>query len=53
MNGLRSFFATVWGKTAQSDFQKSWDFERARASKFGPSHVSEIDAIFAQHANTR
>lgn len=41
--GLFSF-----AKSERANLQTRWDIERARAAKYGPSHVSEIDAIFAR-----
>lgn len=38
-----------FAKSEGMTFHDMWDQERSRASRFGPSHVSEIDAIFARH----
>lgn len=52
MKALGSFFAGMFKNTAtsRSSFQREWDKARRDASRYGPSHVAEVDAIFAREA---
>ena len=48
MRTIGKFFSNVFS-TATSEtekIQREWDKARRHAASFGPSHVSEIDAIF-------
>lgn len=53
MKALSQFFAGVFTDSATSkghNVQTEWDIARERASRFGPSHVAEIDAIFSRQS---
>lgn len=52
MKALGHYFAEMFktDATSKSSFQNEWERARANASKFGPSHVAEIDAIFSRQA---
>lgn len=52
MKALGSFFSGMFRTDATSKFtfQNEWDRARADASRFGPSHVAEVDAIFARQS---
>ena len=52
MKALGSFFSGMFKTDATSNYklQSEWDRARADASRFGPSHVAEIDAIFARQS---
>ena len=52
MKALGNFFSGMFKNTAtsRSSFQREWDKARRDASKYGPSHVAEVDAIFAREA---
>lgn len=52
MKALGSFFSGMFRTDATSNYklQSEWDRARNEASRFGPSHVAEIDAIFARQA---
>jgi hypothetical protein len=52
MKALGNFFSGMFRTDATSRFmfQNEWDRARADASRFGPSHVAEIDAIFARQS---
>ena len=51
MKTIGSLFAGIFqaNTTEQGRIRKEWDKARRDAARFGPSHVSEIDAIFARH----
>lgn len=52
MKALGQLFAGIV-KSATSNtysFQSEWDKARNDASRFGPSHVAEIDAIFSRQS---
>lgn len=52
MRAFAHFFSEVFRTDATSNYKLQSEWERARheASRFGPSHVAEIDAIFARQA---
>lgn len=52
MRALAHFFSEVFKPDATSNYklQSEWDRARIEASRFGPSHVAEIDAIFARQS---
>lgn len=52
MKALGCYFAEMFktNATSKSSFQTEWDRARASASRFGPSHVAEIDAIFSRQS---
>jgi hypothetical protein len=52
MKALGNFFSGMFNNNATSKFafQSEWDKARADAHRFGPSHVAEIDAIFARQS---
>lgn len=52
MKALGSFFSEMFRTDATSrfTFQNEWEKARSDAARFGPSHVAEIDAIFARQA---
>jgi hypothetical protein len=52
MKALGNFFSGMFRTDATSRFmfQNEWDRARAEASRFGPSHVAEVDAIFARQS---
>jgi len=53
MKALGHFFADMFKGSATSNshaFQDDWDIARRDASRFGPSHVAEIDAIFSRNS---
>ena len=52
MRAFAHFFSEVFNTDATSNYklQSEWDKARSEASRFGPSHVAEIDAIFARQA---
>lgn len=52
MKALGSFFSGIFNTDATSNLtvQNEWAKARAEASRFGPSHVAEIDAIFSRQS---
>lgn len=52
MKALGQYFAGMFkGATSRtSSIQSQWDIARRDASRFGPSHVAEIDAIFSRQS---
>lgn len=51
MKALGYYFAEMFkGATSNSNVQSQWDRARSEASRFGPSHVAEIDAIFSRQS---
>jgi len=52
MKALGSFFSGMFKTDATSNFtlQNEWQKARNEAARFGPSHVAEIDAIFARQS---
>ena len=52
MKALGHYFADVFrGATSRTyNIQSEWDKARSDASRFGPSHVAEIDAIFSRQS---
>lgn len=52
MKAVGQFFAGMLSgaKSGNSSIQNEWEKARADAARFGPSHVAEIDAIFARQA---
>lgn len=53
MKAIGQFFAGAFKgivKSENSNLQRHWDLARRDASRFGPSHVAEIDAIFSRQA---
>ncbi len=52
MKAIGNFFSEVFRTDATSKFtfQNEWDKARSDASRFGPSHVAEIDAIFSRQS---
>jgi len=52
MKAIGQFFAGMFkGATSKTySIQNEWDRARNDASRFGPSHVAEIDAIFSRQA---
>ena len=52
MRAFAHFFSEVFRTDATSNYklQSEWERARSEASRFGPSHVAEIDAIFARQA---
>jgi hypothetical protein len=51
MKALGHYFAGMFkGATSNSNIQSQWDIARRDASRFGPSHVAEIDAIFSRQS---
>ena len=52
MKALGYFFSEMFKSNATSrySFRNDWDKARADASRFGPSHVAEVDAIFSRQA---
>jgi hypothetical protein len=52
MKALGIFFSEMFKTDATSrfTFQNEWERARAEAARFGPSHVAEIDAIFARQS---
>ena len=52
MKALGHFFSEMFKSNATSrhSFRNDWDRARADASRFGPSHVAEVDAIFSRQA---
>ena len=52
MKAIGQFFAGMLkGATSNpNSFQIEWDRARSDASRFGPSHVAEIDAIFSRQS---
>ena len=50
MRAFAHFFSEVFRTDATSKYklQSEWDRARSEAAQFGPSHVAEIDAIFAR-----
>jgi hypothetical protein len=52
MYGIKSVFSNIFSVPATSErdnFYSEWHKQRTRAAKFGPSHVTEIDAIFSRY----
>lgn len=52
MKALGQYFAGMFkGATSRTfSIQSEWDKARRDASRFGPSHVAEIDAIFSRQS---
>jgi hypothetical protein len=52
MRALGHYFSEIFrGATSKaSGIQADWDRARRDASRFGPSHVAEIDAIFSRQS---
>ena len=52
MKALGQYFAEVFkGATSEThNIQSEWAKARRDASRFGPSHVAEIDAIFSRQS---
>ena len=52
MKSLGNLFAELFkGATSTAySIQNEWDRARSDASRFGPSHVAEIDAIFSRQS---
>lgn len=52
MKALGVYFAEMFRSATSGPFtiQSEWDKARSDASRFGPSHVAEIDAIFSRQA---
>lgn len=52
MRAFAHFFSEVFKPDATSNYklQSEWDRARSEAARFGPSHVAEIDAIFARQS---
>lgn len=52
MKSLGYFFSEMFrlDATSKHSFRSDWDKARADASRFGPSHVAEVDAIFSRQA---
>jgi hypothetical protein len=52
MRAFAHFFSEVFRTDATSNYKLQSEWERARneASRFGPSHVAEIDAIFSRQS---
>jgi hypothetical protein len=52
MKALGNYFAEMFRSATSGPFtiQSEWDKARRDASRFGPSHVAEIDAIFSRQA---
>jgi hypothetical protein len=52
MKALGVYFAEMFKSATSGPFtiQSEWDKARSDASRFGPSHVAEIDAIFSRQA---
>jgi len=52
MKALGHYFAEMFrGATSKTpSTQLAWDRARSDASRFGPSHVAEIDAIFSRQS---
>lgn len=52
MKALGQYFADMFrGATSRTfNTQSEWEKARADASRFGPSHVAEIDAIFSRQS---
>lgn len=53
MKAIGQFFSGIFRESATSKasgLQNEWEKARADASRFGPSHVAEIDAIFARQS---
>lgn len=51
MKAVGQFFAGMFkNATSNSSIQSQWDIARRDASRFGPSHVAEIDAIFSRQS---
>ena len=50
MRAFAHFFSEVFRTDATSNYklQREWEKARHEAAQFGPSHVAEIDAIFAR-----
>jgi hypothetical protein len=49
MKAIGQYFAGVFNVAkSNSNIQSQWDIARRDASRFGPSHVAEIDAIFSR-----
>jgi hypothetical protein len=50
MKAIGQLFAGVFKEATSksSNIQSEWDRARSDASRFGPSHVAEIDAIFSR-----
>ena len=48
MRTIGQFFSNVFSAaTSETEkIQREWDKARRNAASFGPSHVSEVDAIF-------
>lgn len=52
MRAFAHFFSEMFKTDTTSNYklQSEWDRARSQAARFGPSHVSEIDAIFSRQA---
>ena len=52
MKAIGQYFAGMLkGATSTThNMQSEWDRARADAARFGPSHVAEVDAIFARQS---
>jgi hypothetical protein len=51
MKAVGQFFAGMFkNATSNPSIQSQWDIARRDASRFGPSHVAEIDAIFSRQS---
>jgi hypothetical protein len=52
MKAIGTFFSGMFktDATSKSSFQNEWEKARVEASRFGPSHVAEIDAIFSRQS---
>lgn len=47
MSAVKSMFKKMFSfATSETSLQTIWEHERRRAAMYGPSHVSEVDAIF-------
>lgn len=52
MKALGSLFARMFeDRPTRIQFTTEWDRQRELAKYFGPSHVAEIDAIFARQSS--
>lgn len=52
MKAIGTFFSGMFktDATSGSSFRNEWEKARVEASRFGPSHVAEIDAIFSRQS---
>ena len=51
MKAIGQYFAGMFKEaTSSQSIQSQWDIARRDASRFGPSHVAEIDAIFSRQS---